>query len=189
MGLPHPIVHPEGEVMSIPTTQVSDQATCQVNLGRHEAQCSVCNHPKREVIEGLWLNWGNTSALAREYDLSRYALYRHAHAKGLVDKRNRNIRAALTKMIEKMDATPMSGGAILGAIKLLLELTKQTEATTERKEVTPQQLFERMTQEERKAFATDGSLPTWYAENKVATPVHSQEAPKQAQGTENTTVQ
>ena len=55
-----------------------------VNLGRHESQCLLCQHPQREDIEREWIDWGNTSRLAEEYGLSRDSLYRHMHAMGLV---------------------------------------------------------------------------------------------------------
>ena len=107
----------------------SDDEGGKVNLGRHQAQCAICNHPDREQIEYEWVNWGRTSYIAECYRVSRYGLYRHAHALDLFSKRERNIKGALEKIIERMDVTDMSGGTILGAIKLYLSLIKPPDET------------------------------------------------------------
>ena len=36
-----------------------------VNIGRHQAQCSVCKHPERDEIELAWIEWGYTNGIAQ----------------------------------------------------------------------------------------------------------------------------
>ena len=72
------------------------------NLGRHAAECKICSHPERGEIERDFINWRSPAAIAKEYKLgNRKIVYRHAHALDLFPKRQRNIRAALEKLIER----------------------------------------------------------------------------------------
>jgi len=78
-------------------------ADCKrVNLARHKAQCTICAHAKCAEVEAGFVNWESPAKLAEEYQLAdRTTVYRHAHALGLFDKRKRNVRAALERIIEK----------------------------------------------------------------------------------------
>jgi hypothetical protein len=72
------------------------------NLGRHAAECKICAHGQREDIERDFINWRSPAAIAKSYKLTnRASVYRHAHAYGLFSKRQRNVRAALEKIIER----------------------------------------------------------------------------------------
>ena len=72
------------------------------NPGRHAAECKVCSHAQREEIERDFINWKSPAAIAKQYRLAnRASVYRHAHALGLLPKRQRNVRAALEKIIER----------------------------------------------------------------------------------------
>jgi hypothetical protein len=82
-------------------------ADTSVSLGRHQRNCSICAHPQREEIEAGFIGWRSPAAIAEEFGLAdRTSVYRHAHALGLFDKRKRNIRAALERIIEKAVPTP-----------------------------------------------------------------------------------
>src|SRR5215831_11855090 len=99
---------PEKET-SVPTTQRASQIVRMqasrerpISLGRHSRNCSICGHQSREEIEREFINWTGPKAIAREFGLrDRTAIYRHAHALDLFSKRQRNIRAALEKIIER----------------------------------------------------------------------------------------
>jgi len=168
---------------------ISDDEAGKVHLGRHQAQCSICKHPDREEIEYEWVNWGQTCNIAERYGVSRYGLYRHAHALGLFSKREKNIKGFLERMIEDINFAEMTSAAGLGYIKLYLSLIKPPDESPQVKGLNPRELFDKMSEDERKAFATDGSLPAWYAAAKGATPPHSQEGPQETQVTENTKLQ
>jgi len=59
-------------------------------------------HEQRQEIETEFVVWRSPSALVQQYGLSdRTSIYRHAHALGLFAKRQRNVRAALERIIEK----------------------------------------------------------------------------------------
>lgn len=70
-----------------------------VNAGRHEKQCSICGHTQREEIEGAFVGWRSVNKIASGFYVSRDAVYRHARASGLLEKRRRNVRAALEHII------------------------------------------------------------------------------------------
>ena len=160
-----------------------------VNLGRHQAQCTVCQHPQRQEIEENWINWGSTYELARDYHLSCDSIYRHAHAFDLFNKRKRNITMALEKIIERVDWTTMSGSVILSAIKTYEKITSAEQGKEHLQGANFKESLERMSQEERAAFARDGSLPEWFSKAIGATPSDGQEGEKESQATETTRVQ
>jgi len=71
-----------------------------VNAGRHAAVCKICTHTQQEEIERDFINWESAAAIAKQYGLrNRASVYRHAHALGLFPKRQRNVQAALEKII------------------------------------------------------------------------------------------
>jgi hypothetical protein len=95
---------PEDQLVSMyDENELKENEVGGVNLGRHQAQCTICLSPYREQIEQEWISWRATNRLAEEFGLTRYAIYRHAHALGLFKKRQRNIRMALERMIERVD--------------------------------------------------------------------------------------
>jgi hypothetical protein len=64
-----------------------------VDPERHERFCTVCSHPEREAIEEAFIHWRTLSDLDADSDLpGEDAIYRHAHALGLPEQRNRNMR-------------------------------------------------------------------------------------------------
>jgi len=73
-----------------------------MSLSRHRRNCTVCSHSKCADIEAGFVSWRSPEAIAQEYGLAdRASVYRHAHALGLFPKRQRNVRAALERIIEK----------------------------------------------------------------------------------------
>jgi hypothetical protein len=98
------------------------------NPASHQAHCSVCKHPKCEEIENEYVAWRSPADIASEYKLpDRSAVYRHALALGLGPKRDRNIRAALGRIIEKADTVRLTAGGIVQAIDLYARLNAQGE--------------------------------------------------------------
>src|SRR5271154_5732497 len=88
-----------------------------VNLGRHKRTCSVCAHKQREELESAFISWRSPAAIAEEYGLSdRSSVYRHAHALGLFQKRQKNVRAALERIIEKAGEVEATASAVVAAV-------------------------------------------------------------------------
>ncbi|MGB6874529.1 MAG: hypothetical protein WA634_15860 [Silvibacterium sp.] len=84
---------------------------------RHRRKCSVCNHPHREAIEEMFINWHSPEsirvALGAYPPLDWSAIYRHARATGLYAKRSKNLRAVLDLLLEKAgDVQPTAQGII-----------------------------------------------------------------------------
>ena len=160
-----------------------------VNLGRHMAQCSVCDSPHRDEIEERWVNWRNTSTLAEIYKVSRDAIYRHMHAFGLFRLRRQNIARVLERIIEEADFARASCGQILTAINAYMKL----QAEGQRMEPIPSAnlipLIKRMSKQERASFLEKGTLPEWFS--KVVAPEFSEDAEEMEEGivTEQTKVQ
>jgi len=144
-----------------------------VTLGRHRSQCSVCSHPQCQEIEREWINWGNTTELSHRYGLSRDSVYRHMHALNLFRKRQRNLKAALEKMIERTELAPVTGSAIIAAIKAYISLSARDD-TKQENGLSAIELFRRMSKQERKTFARDGSLPDWFSSELSDPPQDSQ---------------
>ena len=133
-----------------------------ISKGRHEYQCTICSHPNRQEIELTFVNWGNTTKLATEYSVSRDAIYRHAHALGLMDKRRRNVRAALEKIIEKAGEVEVNAAAVVSAVSALARINSQGQWIERTETVSLNALFEQMTAEELETYARDGKLPDWF---------------------------
>ena len=90
-----------------------------VNLGRHEQNCGICSHEKREDIERDFISWRSPITIASEYGLAnRATVYRHAHACGLFLKRQRNLRAALERLIEKSENVEVNASALVADRRL-----------------------------------------------------------------------
>jgi hypothetical protein len=153
-------------------TEASQQQNAnppEVNQSRHEGQCSICRHAQRAEIDREFVRWGNTTNIAESYGLSRDSIYRHAHATALFPKRQRNVRAALEKMIEKSCDVEVNAAAIVSAISAYARINSAG-LWIERKEITDvNQLFERMTNAEMETYARDGTLPGWFTQIVGAT--------------------
>ena len=155
--------------------QVQDKEGGGVNLGRHRAQCSICLHPECKEIEQRWIDWEPMSQIKYEYQVSHDAMYRHAHALGLFEKRKKNIMRALERIIEKVMTTQPSASAVVAAINAYAKLNGLGQGAEQAQGTNPKELFDRMSKEEREVFARDGSLPDWFSRSKDATPGESQE--------------
>jgi hypothetical protein len=160
-----------------------------VNLGRHQAQCTICKSPNRQEIEEMWIDWVHASHIASVYNVSRDAQYRHAHALDLFGKRKKNITRALEQIIERVGEVSPSGSAIVSAIQLYTKINSTGQRSEQAQSTNPMELFGRMSPEERELFARDGSLPEWYSRAKGATPSDGQDGEKESQVTETKRLQ
>jgi hypothetical protein len=151
------------------------EASKPVNLGRHQRNCTVCAHAKREEIEADFLNWKSPALIAKEYRLAdRQNVYRHAYALGLFEKRRRNIRAALEAIIEKASEVDVNAAAVVSAIQAYAKINAQGQWVDRSEHVNLNELFERMTREEMEAYAKDGTLPRWFSQIVSVTSASSQ---------------
>jgi hypothetical protein len=134
-----------------------------VNLGRHQRNCSVCFHADREEIEADFIAWRSAATIATEYGLGdRASIYRHAHALGLFAKRQRNIRAALERIIEKAGEVDVTASAVVAAVQAYAKINSAGQWIDRTEQVSLNDLFERMTTQELEDYAQSGALPQWF---------------------------
>jgi len=134
--------------------------------GRHESQCSICSHAKRQEIEQAFVNWNSLVRIEEHYGVSRDSVYRHAHVMGLMDKRRRNVRAALERIIEKAGDVDATASAVVSAVAAYTKINASGQWVERSERLNLNELFDRMTQKELESYATDGTLPEWF-ENAV----------------------
>jgi len=143
-----------------------------VSLARHEAKCGICAHPHREEIERAFVDWTSPTKIARAYKLSRDSIYRHAWAIGLLQKRQKNVRSALEKIIERAGEVKVNAAAVVSAVQAYAKINAQGQWIDRSETDNLSKLFDRMTRDELEAYARDGTLPRWF-------PVQSQQEGKQ----------
>ena len=91
--------------------------TSHVDLVNHQRRCQVCKHPDRAAIEEQFLHWHSPDIIAEEYELSdRSTIYRHAHATGLFNRRRKNLRWALERIVEQVDSAPITAHSVVTAV-------------------------------------------------------------------------
>jgi len=134
-----------------------------VSIGRHQRACTVCGHDRREEIESAFIGWRSPAAIAEEYGLAdRASVYRHAHALGLFKKRQRNVRAALERIIEKAGEVDVTASAVVAAVQAYAKINSAGEWIDRTETVSLNQLFERMSTHELEAYAQTGTQPDWF---------------------------
>ncbi|MGH9737769.1 MAG: hypothetical protein ACRD4X_04180 [Candidatus Acidiferrales bacterium] len=117
---------PQQAPPSRPRSATSERSTRQVSY--HARKCSICRHPQRSEIEQAFLDWQCISSIATEFQLrGRNALYRHARAVGLLADRNRAVRGALARIIEKVCDVEPDAAAIVRAIEIFAHINDQGE--------------------------------------------------------------
>ena len=134
-----------------------------VNLGRHQRNCSVCSHADREEIEGDFIGWRSAVEIGYAYGLAdRASVYRHAHALGLLAKRQRNIRAAFERIIERAGDVDVTASAVVAAIQAYAKINSAGQWIERTEQVSLNDLFDRMTTQELEDYAQSGVLPGWF---------------------------
>jgi len=150
-------------------------STGTVSKGRHEHQCRICSHPKRDEIEQAFIAWVSPAHIAKKYSVSRDGVYRHAHVFGLMDKRRRNVRAALERIIERAGEVDVTATAVVSAVQAYSKINAMGHWVDRSEHVNLNELFERMTREEMEAYAKAGTLPAWFEDAVGATVADSRE--------------
>jgi hypothetical protein len=153
----------------------------RVSIARHRRDCTVCAHPQRSEIEADFVAWHSPLAIAADYGLAdQKSVYRHAHAFDLFPKRERNLRAALTKIIEKAATVEVTAAAVVAAVQAYAKINAAGQWVDRSEYVNMNELFDRMTKGELEAYAENGRLPAWFAETVSGIPHRSEEAEKHA---------
>ena len=150
-----------------PESAASERA---VNLGRHRRACTVCRHPECAEIEAAFVAWESAATISAQHGIAdRATVYRHAHALGLFDKRRRNIRAALERIIEKAGDVDVTASAVVSAVQAYAKINAAGEWIERTETVSLNQLFEKMSTPELEEYAQSGTLPAWFQSTVGAT--------------------
>lgn len=136
-----------------------------INVSRHERDCRVCAHRDREDIEREFCEWKPIAAIAKARRIPRASLYRHVRAMGLFDKRDRNVKAALARFIERGHNVHVTAAAYISAIQAYAKINAEGEWIDKTENVTATKnlaQFDRMTVGEMRKYAETGELPEWW---------------------------
>ena len=94
-----------------------------LDLDHHSLKCVICNHPDRADLEEDFVSWRNAELIQKDYELPNFrAVYRHARATGLYQRRRENLRFAAELLIEHADQAEPSPDAVLRAIQICARL-------------------------------------------------------------------
>jgi hypothetical protein len=93
----------------------------------------------------------------------------------LYPKRQRNVRAALERIIEKAGAVDATAAAVVAAVQAYSKINATGQWIERSESVNLNELFDRMTTAELEAYARDGSLPDWFTRTVGATESDSRE--------------
>ncbi len=147
----------------------------KANPGRHAAKCTICAHAQREEIEAAFISWKSPISIVTEYGLVDTAsVYRHAHALDLFKKRERNIRAALEKIIERAGEVEVTASAVVAAVQAYAKINAAGEWIDRTETLNLNDIFTRMSDAELDTYAKTGALPAWVRALGIATRNDSQ---------------
>jgi hypothetical protein len=109
---------PEPRVRYKRASASPDDAEPLTDLARHEAKCSICNHPDREEIDEDFVHWLNPYRIAARYTLhDRSAVYRHARATGLYQLRRTHMQFILEHILEQVEDVDVTAHSIIRALR------------------------------------------------------------------------
>jgi hypothetical protein len=139
------------------------------NLGRHAANCRICSHPQRQEIEQDFIAWASPAKIAQDFGLpDRSSVYRHAHALGLFRRRQRNVRAALERIIEQAGDVEANPSAVVAAVQAYAKINSRGQWIEPDEHLELEDLIDRMNRDELEAYAKDGTLPSWFRDEITA---------------------
>jgi hypothetical protein len=99
-----------------PASQPSTSSQSQSTLSHHARHCTICHHPERQAIEEEFIHWHRAKNIASDYAVGARAVYRHARALGLFERRATKLRDALGYIIEKAENASITADAVVRAI-------------------------------------------------------------------------
>jgi transcription initiation factor TFIIIB Brf1 subunit/transcription initiation factor TFIIB len=144
-------------------TRQNDQLEKTQNIGRHKRRCTVCNHEQIHEIEAAFISWQSPAMIAVEFGLAdRASVYRHAQAFNLSAKRDRNLKSALEKIIERAGEVDVTASAVVSAIQAYAKINAAGQWVDRSEQVNLNDLFDRMTAFELESYAQNGKLPEWF---------------------------
>ena len=77
-------------------------------------------------------------------------------------KRQRNVRAALERIIEKAGDVDVTASAVVAAVQAYSKINSAGQWIDRTEQVSLNDLFDRMSTEELEEYAQQGTLPKWF---------------------------
>jgi len=132
------------------------------DLERHATRCTICKHPQLDEIEKEFVSWTSVGEIVKEFGIpERSSIYRHARATGLFEKRDRNVKLALGRIIERAGDIMPNANAVVAAAVALSKINADGKYVERRELLNLTPIFERMTPTELEVYAASGTLPSW----------------------------
>ncbi len=94
-----------------------------------------------------------------------------------MDKRRRNVRSALERIIEKAGEVDVTATAVVAAVQAYSKINAMGHWVERSEHVNLNELFLRMTREEMETYAKEGTLPDWFEDAVGATDSDGRETP------------
>jgi hypothetical protein len=94
----------------------------------------------------------------------------------LFEKRRRNIRAALERIIERAGDVEVTASAVVAAIQACAKINAQGQWIDRSEHINLSELFDRMTRDELEAYAKDAKLPDWFTQAVGVTQARNENA-------------
>jgi hypothetical protein len=112
------------------------------------------------------VRWKTLREIEAEFRVPKDSVARHARVRGLEDRRARNVRGALVRVVEKGIETAEVTSASLVAAATALAKLGEDDRLTDRIEISGQMVghLSRMSARELDLYARTGALPPWAAE-------------------------
>jgi len=134
-----------------------------VDQVRHSTRCLVCAHPDREEIEKAFIDWTSGARIVEAFSIpgDGQTVYRHARAFGLYEKRDRNVKHALGKIVERASEVMPNANAIVAAAVALAKINADGRYVERRELLNLTPIFERLSAQELEEYASTGALPPW----------------------------
>ena len=105
-----------GRRSKAPASQPSTSSQSQSPLSHHARHCTICHHPERQAIEEEFIHWHRAKNIASNYAIGARAVYRHARALGLFERRAAKLRDALGYIIEKAENASVTADTVVRAV-------------------------------------------------------------------------
>jgi len=90
---------------------------------RHARKCTICRRADRKDLEDAFLRWRDRDSIVNEFRLAHHsAIYRHAHATGLIARRKANLYTALEYIIEQAQSVKPTASAVITAVRICAQM-------------------------------------------------------------------
>jgi hypothetical protein len=96
-------------------------------LQLHASHCQICGASDQDEIDEAFINWESVADIAREYNIDRRMIYRHARGTRLFAKRDLNIRGSLGHIIQCAGNVPITADAVIRAVKTFAHMNARGE--------------------------------------------------------------